>query len=34
MDEEKRIDPFKVANIDTFGLRHLFRMPYAISEKT
>ncbi len=34
LDEEKRIDPFKIAKIDIFGLRHLFRMPYAINEKT
>ena len=29
-----RLDPFKIINIDIFGLRHLFRMPYSLNEKT
>lgn len=31
---ENKLDPFKVVNIDVFGLRHLFRMPYSLNEKT
>jgi DNA primase large subunit len=29
-----KLDVFKVVNIDIFGLRHLFRMPYSLNEKT
>ncbi len=29
-----KLDPFKVVNLDVFGSRHLFRMPFALNEKT
>ena len=34
MYEKNKLNPFKVVNIDVFGLRHLFRMPYSLNEKT
>ena len=31
---EEGIEPFKIINMDVFGLRHLFRLPYSLHEKT
>ncbi len=31
---EDGIDPYKVVDMDIFGSRHLFRLPYAIHEKS
>ncbi|RLI98123.1 MAG: hypothetical protein DRP00_02695 [Candidatus Aenigmatarchaeota archaeon] len=31
---EEGIEPFKLINMDIFGLRHLFRLPYSLHEKT
>jgi uncharacterized protein (DUF3820 family) len=31
---QNKLDPFKVVNIDIFGSRHLFRMPFSLNEKT
>lgn len=31
---DEKLDPFKVISLDIFGSRHLFRMPFAINEKT
>ena len=32
--ENNEINPFKVVNVDVFGSRHLFRMPYSLNENT
>ncbi|MBU5682733.1 MAG: hypothetical protein KQA34_03435 [Candidatus Aenigmarchaeota archaeon] len=32
--ENNVLKPFKFINIDVFGVRHLFRMPYSLHEKT
>jgi DNA primase catalytic subunit len=32
--EGGELDPFKVVNVDVFGSRHLFRMPYSLNENT
>ncbi|MEM7821263.1 MAG: hypothetical protein QXX38_00370 [Candidatus Aenigmatarchaeota archaeon] len=31
---EEGIEPFKIVNIDVFGSRHLFRLPYSLHETT
>lgn len=31
---KEKLDPFKVVSLDVFGSRHLFRMPFALNEKT
>ncbi len=31
---EEGLEPFKVVSMDVFGLRHLFRLPYSLHEKT
>jgi len=32
--ENNVIKPYKIVNLDVFGVRHLFRMPYSLHEKT
>ncbi|MGC9058887.1 MAG: DNA primase small subunit domain-containing protein [Candidatus Aenigmatarchaeota archaeon] len=32
--ENNELNPFKVINVDVFGSRHLFRMPYSLNENT
>lgn len=34
LSEISEIKPFSFINIDIFGVRHLFRMPYSLHEKT
>ncbi len=31
---EDGLDPFKIVNLDVFGSRHLFRLPYSLHEST
>ena len=31
---QNKLDPFKIVNLDIFGSRHLFRMPFSLNEKT
>lgn len=32
--DEEGVDPFKIINLDVFGVRHLIRAPYSLHEKT
>ncbi|MFH7903985.1 MAG: DNA primase small subunit domain-containing protein [Candidatus Aenigmatarchaeota archaeon] len=32
--ENNVLKPYKIINLDVFGVRHLFRMPYSLHEKT
>ncbi|TAL46976.1 hypothetical protein EPN87_03955, partial [archaeon] len=34
LTDENGLDPFKIINMDVFGSRHLFRLPYSLHEKT
>jgi hypothetical protein len=34
ISENGEISPFKIVSMDVFGLRHLFRLPYSLHEKT
>jgi len=31
---EQGIEPFKIVNVDIFGSRHMFRLPYSLHEKS